>query len=230
MIKDNIAFLLHPSLRGRAFIQNMLKKNILPSEVLLMKGDLKKTAVPPNLDSKNYFDPYEEPTVTLERANLDFSSVPSLNCNDDLVIKKLESLKSEWVIYSGGGILRKKVLSIGKKFIHIHPGYLPNYRGSTCFYYSIINEGLCMCSGFVMEEKLDSGGIILTKSFTPPPNIDLDYIFDPWMRSETICDILNQFDFSSEIVLKDNDLNQSEMYYIIHPVLKHIALYKSKNI
>ena len=66
--------------------------------------------------------------------------------------------------------------------------------------------------------------------FFPPTDVDLDYIFDPWMRSETLCNLLHNFDFSKEVELKNNDLSQSETYYIIHPVLKHIAVLKSKNL
>ena len=224
MIKENIALLLHPSLRGRAYIQSMVSSGLIPSEVLLMNGQLSESEVPDHIDHFDYYKPREEPRVTLKDNKINFRTVSSMDCNDPMVIEELKNLKSDWVIFSGGGILRKEVLSIGKKFIHVHPGKLPQYRGSTCFYYSLIKEGKCFCTAFIMGEKLDSGKIISCQEFKPPNGIDFDYVFDPWMRSVTVVKLLEELDFTKEINLYDNETLKSEMYYIIHPVLKHIAV------
>ena len=57
--------------------------------------------------------------------------------------RKLKEAGPEIIIYSGYGgvILKEKVLSQGKKFLHVHGGFLPQYKGSTTNYYSILNEG-----------------------------------------------------------------------------------------
>ncbi len=229
MIKENIALLLHPSLRGRAYIQRMIKNHLIPSEILLMDDRLSEIAVPPNLEFADYYNPYEKPSITLTDNNIDFSIVSSTNCNDTLVIDELKKFKSKWVIFSGGGILQKEILSIGKNFIHVHPGKLPQYRGSTCFYYSLIKEGKCFCTAFVMDEMLDSGKILRSEEFNPPKGVDLDYVFDPWMRSVTMVNILNDLNFIKEVKLHENKSQNSEMYYIIHPVLKHISILKNNN-
>jgi len=230
MIKDNVALLLHPSLRGRAFIQNMFKRDLIPSEIVLMDGKLENFSIPRDIKFKDYYNLYEEPSLTLEKNEFDFSKVYSLDCNNDKVFESLKNLKSDWIIYTGGGILQKRILSSGKKFIHVHPGRLPDYRGSTCFYYSIIKEGKCGFSAFVMDEKLDSGEIILQKECIPDREIDLDYVFDPWIRAETICDVLENFDFTKKIKLNYNDGQKSRMYYVIHPVLKHLAILKANKL
>ena len=229
MIKENIAFLLHPSLRGRAYIQRMIKNDLIPSEILLMDDVSSKIEIPSNLEFADFYNPYEKPSTTLTDNNIDYSVVSSTNCNDSLVIDQLKNIKSTWVIFSGGGILQKEILSIGKNFIHVHPGKLPQYRGSTCFYYSIIKESKCFCTGFVMDEKLDSGKIIKSEEFNPPKGVDFDYVFDPWMRSVTMVNILNDLNFSKEVKLYENKPKNSEMYYIIHPVLKHISILKNNN-
>ena len=228
MIKNNIALLLHPSLRGRAFIQALIKRNLIPSEVVLMNG--------PCLNIKQisdndifYYKPLEKPEDTLVDIDIPITLIDSDNCNSKESINALKNLKSEWVIYSGGGILKSEVLSIGKKFIHIHPGKLPDYRGSTCFYYSLLDNGFCSCTAFIMDENLDSGKIIYQKDFHPPPKVDFDNIFDPWMRADTLCDLLENNDFECDIRLYNNDLSKSTMYYIIHPVLKHLAIIKNNN-
>jgi len=194
-----------------------------------MQNPFNDSSIIPKIESSLY-DLHEQPHTTLIKNNIPFDQVSSVDCNNNAVIAKIKKLKSEWIIFSGGGILRNEILSQGKKFIHVHPGRLPEYRGSTCFYYSMIKEGQCCCSAFIMTENLDSGEIIFQKDFLPPRGIDMDYIFDPWMRSETICDILEKFDFSKNIRQYQNNSEKSEMYYIIHPVLKHLAIQKLDNL
>ena len=229
MKKDNIALLLHPSLRGRAFIQTMVKRGVLPSEILLMTGS-DTFSFPDNINYKDYYNIHELPSQTLKSNNIKFHKIESLDCNSNQVLKSLKSVESDWIIYTGGGILNKRILNMGKKFIHVHPGRLPDYRGSTCFYYSLIKEGKCSFSAFIMDEKLDSGQILYQRDSIPDKDIDLDYIFDPWMRAQTICDVLENFDFNGEIKLSVNEIQSSNMYYVIHPVLKHMAILKTNKL
>ena len=81
-----------------------------------------------------------------------------------------------------------------------------------------------------MDENLDSGRIILQRDCIPDKEIDLDYVFDPWMRAETICDVLENCDFTKNVKSNYNDSQKSNMYYVIHPVLKHIAILKSRKL
>ena len=105
----------------------------------------------------------------------------------------------------------------------MHPGLTRKYRGSTCFYYSILNEGSAGVTAFIMDKGLDTGDIIYEKIFEKPQHRFLDEIYDPHIRSEALLDImlqnlLNKQDF------KKQDICEGETYFIIHPVLKHIAI------
>ena len=129
----------------------------------------------------------------------------------------------DYLIFTGGGILKSEILNSGSKFIHFHPGIVPNYRGSTCFYYSIINDGNCGVTCFIMDEDLDTGDIIFQKIFPPPTNRFVDEVYDPYIRAETLREVLGK-----KIIEKGNFKkqypNKGETYFIIHPVLKHIAI------
>lgn len=228
MSDSDFSILLHPSLRGRAFIQNMVKEQLLPSEIILMNESKESFRDEIKLDKYDFFDPNIKARDTLEANNLNFTTVNSIDCNNPLVIDAVSKLKSEWLIFSGGGILRSKFLSLGKSIVHIHPGKLPDYRGSTCFYYSMLNNQGCTCTAFLMEEGLDTGKIIYYEDFQPPKNIDLDNIFDNWMRAVTLTKVLKMIK-EDNVSLKENDNAKSNMYYIIHPVLKNIAILKNNN-
>ena len=74
-----------------------------------------------------------------------------------------------------------------------------------------------------MDEGLDTGNIIYQRTFKKPKNIYIDEVFDAHIRSETLIDVLKK-----ELLLKNINKAQNpdngNTYFIIHPVLKHIAI------
>ncbi len=74
-----------------------------------------------------------------------------------------------------------------------------------------------------MDENLDTGDLILQLNFPKPSHIYLDDIYDPHIRSETLIEI-----FRKELLEKKKFQKQGESnnfpFFIIHPVLKHIAI------
>ena len=79
-----------------------------------------------------------------------------------------------------------------------------------------------------LNKRLDSGKIILKKVFVPK-KIDLekmDILFDPLLRSEMLISTILYIN-KNKFISKKNKLSK-KVYYIIHPLLKHIAILKSK--
>ena len=141
------------------------------------------------------------------------------------LIKYVKNNQLDFYIFTGGGVLKKPILNSGTKFIHLHPGIVPQYRGSTCFYYSILNDGNCGVTAYVMEEKLDAGDIIFQKKFQAPKHKFLDTVFDPHIRSNTLIEMLEN-NLLDDCNFKKQDKSEGDMYFIIHPVLKHLAILK----
>lgn len=172
---------------------------------------------------KNGFDLSKSIKETLDENNLKFTEFPFIDINNVEIIDWVKKSNVDFFIFSGGGILKSNILQTGKKFVHLHPGIVPQYRGSTCFYYSIINEGICGVTAFIMNEGLDTGDIIYQRTFEKPNHGYIDEVFDAHIRSETLIDMLKK-----KLLLKNNykpqNLNHGNTYYIIHPVLKHIAI------
>ena len=104
------------------------------------------------------------------------------------VIKDLHNL--DYCIFAGGGILKNQILNLSTKFIHLHPGITPYYRGSTCFYYSILKENYAGVTAYIMDKNLDTGPILFQKKFQKPNHKYLDDVFDPYIRSETLIELL----------------------------------------
>ena len=74
-----------------------------------------------------------------------------------------------------------------------------------------------------MDKNLDTGDIIHQKYFQKPSHQYLDEVYDSYIRSETLIELLT----TKEIPfynLKKQDTSSGETYFIIHPTLKHIAI------
>lgn len=122
------------------------------------------------------------------------------------------------------------MLNCGKKLIHIHPGVVPSFRGSTCFYYSILQEGTLGATAFIMEPELDRGPTIIINKFTINMNLDskklrfMDYVADPYIRMKTLEEVLEKLsdidNFKTEKQIKDNH----NTLFVMHPILRKLAI------
>lgn len=145
----------------------------------------------------------------------------------------LSSIKVELIIYIGfpGEILKIKFFNNLKvKFLHSHTGFLPNFKGSTTIYYSILSLGKIYCSTFIMSEKIDDGEIILIKEYPLPKKettIEKDY--DNEIRAKNFVYLFKGGVFKKINGMKKGNEYKS-YYYIAHPVLRNLTLKKIRKI
>ena len=172
---------------------------------------------------KSGFDISKSVRNVLNENNFTYTEFDFIDINHPDLINFINKNREEYYIFTGGGILKNEILNAGVKFVHLHPGLAPKYKGSTCFYYSIINEGSAGVTAFIMDEGLDTGDIIYQKTFEKPQHKFLDEVYDPYIRSETLVDVTSQNLFYRQDFKKQNS-HVGETYFIIHPVLKHIAI------
>ena len=131
-------------------------------------------------------------------------------------------IKSKFIVYSGHNAeILKNPLILRKNLIHCHPGLLPNYRGSTTIYYSLLNQQTIFTTIFKMSKKLDSGEILHTKKYLLPRNLKkIEGSFDSRIRAESIAEFL-----SKERISKLNYQKKSnQLYYIAHPVIRDMVV------
>jgi methionyl-tRNA formyltransferase len=152
--------------------------------------------------------------------------------NSEETISKIRRLKQKTIIYTGpiGTILKDEILGCGKRFLHIHPGRLPRFRGSTTVYYSLIKDGRPGASAFFMNRKIDNGPIIMQRDFPPFQNPQaIDYFYDSHMRSELLKEVLLSYRKTGGFTPEEQtSTEEAESYYVIHPILKSIAIYGDK--
>ncbi len=229
---SNILFLAAKVARSSAYAQALAKSGTTISSVLIMTGDASspgRAATPPSwkgespVELPNLSTPLEE---TCAELSTNLTTMATKDVNSSKVLTAVRDTQPDLVIYSGfgGQIVSKELLKIAP-FLHVHSGWLPDFRGSTTLYYSLLEKNECGVSAMLINEKIDLGGIIARKQYpAPPKGMDIDYLYDSAIRADLLLKALNAWQVSNgtpkTIIQEDNE---GGTYYVIHPILKHLS-------
>jgi len=223
LILHDVAMVAADTIRTRYYIEELIKNDLLPHFILLL------------LNSDGKFLPGEKKGERcllkdiglLKDKGIQYDIVLNRDINSDEVITKIANRVEKVFIFSGFGgvLLKEKILDSGKKFLHIHGGYLPDYKGSTTNYYSLINNNEIGASAIFLTKEIDCGPILLRKKFSPPKDRkEIDHSTDSEVRAEVLIECLQNYVHSGSWEYElENNLG-GETFYIIHPVLKHLAI------
>jgi hypothetical protein len=142
------------------------------------------------------------------------------------------------VLFTGGGILPKTLLDIEQvRFLHVHPGHLPEVRGADGLLWSVLLRGVPGASCFYMSPGIDEGKVILTRDLPmvnlPPEFLGLSleerynllYSFvDPIIRAAVLLDVLT---IHSEDLLSmpvsAQALEAGRQYHFLAPQMRDIV-------
>lgn len=228
--------------RTRAYLGAMIRHGLLPAYVLVLKnkdaqtlpgqasGLLMHVCTSDEDWSEASFDLASPLESILEAAGIDYQVAASRDINDVENIDWIAERSEQVLIYSGYGgvLLHRDVLNTGKRFLHIHGGFLPNYKGSTTNYYSLLADNQMGASAIFLTEDIDSGPILARRLFPAPGDrAQIDHVFDSAARAKVLIDVLTRYRDSGKWMI-ERENNGGETYYVIHPVLKHIAILAEK--
>lgn len=244
----DVAMVAADTSRSRAYLQAMVRNDLLPNHVLVL-GSRAGKPLPGQVDgsaaagpiavpdepgdcwSEAHFDARQPIQDTLEQSRIGYEVIAEESINDPAVIAAIGNRPETVFVYSGYGgvLLRKEVLGCGKRFLHVHGGYLPDYKGSTANYFSLIEDGTIGASSLFLSAELDSGPVLLRKKFPPPRNREkIDHVYDPAARAKVLVETLANYARHGSWDVKSTESGKGETYFIIHPVLKHIAILSKK--
>lgn len=157
---------------------------------------------------------------------------------DSALYERLLALAQTQLLFTGGGIVPKRLLEIATlKFVHIHPGHLPEIRGADCVLWSYLMKGRTSATCFYMAPGIDDGDVILA-SYLPSltPNLKVagidvrtlyraTYAFlDPWVRSYVLRRALVDTAGFTQVVAYPQADEASVTYHFMHDQIKRAAL------
>ena len=220
---NDIAMLAADTSRTKYYVTQLIKNNLQPAYVLVLLNS--GSELLPGQKESGFEN---ELVKLLLMANIKYDVAPTFDINSPEVIMMISNRSESVFIFSGfgGTLLEDKVLSTGKFFLHVHGGYLPDYKGSTTNYYSLINENTIGASSIFLSHEIDCGPVLLRRKFIAPLNRkDMDHVHDSEARSKVLIETLNQYLDSGGWSFEFKKNQGGETYYIIHPVLKAIAIF-----
>ena len=208
--------------RTKYYLRELIRNKFFPTYVLLLLNYNEKLL--PGQDSG---ESERELVELLKNAGIEYDISPNSDINSNEVLTIISNRVELVFIFSGFGgvLLGDDILSIGKKFLHIHGGYLPDYKGSTTNYYSLINENTIGASSMFLTKEIDCGPVLLRKKFSPPKNrTEIDHIYDSEARAKVLIETLEYYVESGSFNFELENNKGGETFYIIHPVLKHLSI------
>ena len=111
-------------------------------------------------------------TLKCLKASLDSYSegpVENISVNgidDERLTEYLKSSNHRSILFTGGGLLKEPLLSLDRiRFLHIHPGIVPEIRGADGFFWSLLLRGKAGYSAFYMNPGIDTGDIVVRQEF-----------------------------------------------------------------
>ena len=117
------------------------------------------------------------------------------NLSQPLFIDEIKSLKPDLIIVVAFRMLPKVVWTIPPMgTINLHASLLPNYRGAAPINWVIINqEKTTGVTTFFIDEKIDSGKILLQQKLKINSNLDAGSLYEKLAEvgSELVCDTIN---------------------------------------
>ncbi len=229
-----LAYLDSP--RGRAYLNAFLDLGLYPEEIVVMGNNYDfSSGFMTEAEEYEYdvlFYDYRLSLTDVFPEDVKLVRVDTQSINDPELVSTLRNCESEYILFSGGGILSSQTLSMNKQFLHIHPGYVPEYRGSTCFYYSLLEKGELGATAFIMTPQIDEGPVILRKKFKINVALQenqtcfIDFVLDPYIRMQVLKEVLLMFKDESglqEDVGSTGDDCKQGAYYVMHPVLRRLC-------
>jgi methionyl-tRNA formyltransferase len=239
----DFSILLVNNNRSKAYLQNLIKNGFLPKKAVVL-NDKNVTLVEHTENDKLIsqdtnqkfirkideldieFDEKEHILKTIQKYKINYTILDTLDINSIQVIDEIKKIDEKYIVYSGPGgtILKKDILSLSKEFIHVHPGVLPEFRGSTTIYYSMLFNSTVGCSVIIFQEGIDEGPILYKNSYKIlEEKIDFDYVLDPLIRAKTLIEF---FKTNKVMPIQQTKDIKANTFYIIHPFLKHLSILK----
>jgi methionyl-tRNA formyltransferase len=218
-----VALLAGDTLRARAYLGALLDADLAPSRVLLLPPDGPTGAVA----SATRFDASRPVERMAADGGVPVEHLLSPDVNDPSVIEAVGATPEDLLVYAGfaGVLLGAELLGTGKSFLHVHPGWLPDFRGSTTVYYSLLRDGELAASALLLTAGVDQGPVLGRRRYPLPDDLQtLDGEYDAWVRADLLVRVLREHADSGRFEEERQSPGDGTTYYVIHPVLKHIAL------
>ena len=231
-VLPDVLLLAGDTARSQAYVQTLAAHSLLPGYALLL-GDAPPPPSAAEGEPERLMDLLlPDLTIpvahTLRVANVPHTRLATRDVNAPEVCEAVRRRAPRLILFSGysGQLIRSPLLELEVPLLHVHSGWLPDYRGSTTLYYSLLSERRCAATAIVLDAHIDTGPVVARKYYpAPPAGTDIDQCYDPAIRADLLREVLLRYQSTGVLPLESQQRHdQGSTFYVIHPVLKHVAL------
>ena len=211
--------------RSLVYLTKLIEENLFPKKVFLVDTRKNQSIMEVETEAEN-LKKLEE---LLIRKNISYQIITADSVNDDSVCEAVFDCSEKLLVYSGfsGDIVRNTRLLKSYHLLHVHAGPLPSHKGSTTIYYTILESNTVTATALVLRENLDEGPVVYAATFPAPTDKTvIDFKHDPEIRSQVLIRALKIISQDGLQPSPQAPVMQPSTFYVIHPVLKHIAILK----
>ncbi|MFC4656924.1 hypothetical protein ACFO3I_18035 [Rheinheimera marina] len=238
---SELGFIAMPGARSLAYLQTLRQRNYKPACVVRLKNPYAENAtsfLQSHPLAAQYIDASLDEYSFCRSTDIPLYDTEFTSINDEGLLDLLLSTGIHTWLFSGGGIIKPALFDAGLRFLHIHPGQLPEVRGSTCFYYSLLHDNSLAATAFFMTAELDAGEPLMCRHFAinmAEPLLScsfIDYVVDPWIRAQTLNSLLLQWSsFGAAIPAPTPpppliSSPSDRPCYVMHPLLRALTIHK----
>lgn len=232
MKRPKVVLLLAGTARSSAYAQALGVAGIVPDGVILYGGSQVKSVSTRELNPEPFPgiffpDVLVDIKDVVQKFGWSFVTRSSKELDDGMLLSALDKLAPDILVYSGyGGQIVPPCILTRTKVLHVHSGWLPEYRGSTTLYHEIIEHQQCAASALYLDERIDTGPVLKRKRYPmPPAGGDVDYLYDNAIRADLLVQTLIELLQHGDLAPISPQNEEYPAYFIIHPLLKHLALF-----
>lgn len=148
--------------------------------------------------------------------------------NHPRVVGLLQRLEPDFVVFTGGGLIRQNVLDLaGRGVLNCHSGILPRYRGMDVVEWPLLEADTAPEIGLtthLMQHGVDTGPILLQHRERLQPGDTFESIrrrlapHMPELVLETLCGLRE-----GVISPQPQALDEGRQYFVMHPRLRDAA-------
>ncbi len=231
MLLKGVLLLCAHSARSSAYVQALANAHLQPEHIIFY-GPVANSILSQRDTTVHCFENLFCPDLSftaiasVESYAWSFEQCAEKDLDSEPLQQLLSGLSPELIIYSGyGGQLVPNCILNRAPVLHVHSGHLPEYRGSTTLYHEVVEHSRCGASAILLEPTIDTGPILARETYPlPPAGIDVDYLYDNLIRADLLVRVLKQWAENKELPHACQQTEEFPPYFIIHPLLKHVAL------
>jgi phosphoribosylglycinamide formyltransferase 1 len=221
----NVIILTSNSIRHK-FFANQISKNVdkcmvisesKPDSFSTISGDLNATLI-----EKHFFERYEtekkvfhgNDTFLAKTLTIDYGKI-----NSPKIIKQIKKFQPDAIIVFGSSILKEEIIKLvpSGKFLNMHLGISPYYRGSGTNFWPFVNNELSFVGATILhlDPGIDTGDIVTHVRSIIEKNDDVHSIGCKVIRkgSEIMIKILDKIKEGHSINREKQWKVSSERYY-----------------